>query len=150
MSALNVILLEPMPKLGKVGDVVSVKGGYARNFLVPQGIALYATTSNMKTLEARIRAKGKQLEREKISAEKLAESMTEVTVTLTAKAGEGKIFGAVTSADIAEAVKTQTGHELDRRKFELAKPIKETGEYVVNYKAHHDVTIPVKIVISAA
>ncbi|MBC7647467.1 MAG: 50S ribosomal protein L9 [Pseudopedobacter sp.] len=147
---MNIILLEPMPKLGKVGDVVSVKGGYARNFLVPRGIALYATASNMKTLEARIRSKGKQLEREKIAAEKLAESLAEVTVNLTAKAGEGKIFGAVTSADVVEALKAQTGHELDRRKFELAKPIKETGEYVLNYKAHHDVIVPIKIVITAA
>ncbi|GEM47752.1 50S ribosomal protein L9 [Deinococcus cellulosilyticus] len=149
MSSVKVILLEPQAKLGKAGEVVNVKAGYARNFLVPQGLALPATASNMKTLEARIKSKEKQLAALKSEAEKLAEELKDLSVTLHVKAGEGKIYGAVTNSDVAEAVNAQTGKSLDRHKFVMPKAIKETGEYEVSYKAHHDVSIPVKLVITA-
>nr|WP_221277090.1 50S ribosomal protein L9 [Deinobacterium chartae] len=141
-------MLEPN-RLGKPGDVVSVKPGYARNFLIPNGIALPATQSNLKTLEARVRARNKQLAAEKAAAEQLAEELKDVVVNLTVRAGEGKIYGAITSGDVVEAAKAQTGKDLDRRKFEMPKAIKELGEYEVSYRAHHDVTIPVKLLISA-
>ncbi len=147
---MNIILLEPIRKLGNTGDVISVKGGYARNFLVPQGLALYATESNMKTLQARMRAKQKQSDLEKASAEKLSETLTDVVLNMTARAGEGKIFGAVTHADVAAAMQSQKGLELDKKRFEMPKAIKELGEYDISYKAHSEVNIPIKLVITAA
>lgn len=149
MSTVKVILLEPQVKLGQAGEVVSVKSGYARNFLVPQGLALPASASNMKTLEARMKSKEKQLAALKAEAVKLSEELKDLSVVLHVKAGEGKIYGAVTNNDVATAVNTQTGKTLDRHKFVMPKAIKETGEYEVSYKAHHDVSIPVKLVITA-
>ncbi len=145
---MNVILLEPVAKLGNTGDVVKVKPGYARNFLVPRGLALPATASNMKTLEARVRARQKQLATEKAAAQALAEKLGGQAVTLSVRAGEGKIYGAVTATDVAQALAAQ-GFEVDRRRLEMPKAIKELGEYDVAYKAHPEVTVPVKVVITA-
>ena len=145
---MNVILLEPVAKLGTTGEVVKVKPGYARNFLVPRGLALPATERNMKTLEARVRARQKQLATEKASAEALAAKLGGQAVTLSVRAGEGKIYGAVTASDVAQALAAQ-GYEVDRRKLEMPKAIKELGEYEVAYKAHPEVSVPLKVVITA-
>ncbi|AFZ67499.1 50S ribosomal protein L9 [Deinococcus peraridilitoris] len=145
---MNVILLEPVAKLGKTGEVVSVKPGYARNFLVPRGLALPATASNMKTLEARVKAREKQLAKDKASAQALAEKLQDQAIDLSVRAGEGKIYGAVTASDVAEALAAK-GFEVDRRKLEMPKAIKELGEYTVSYKAHPEVSVPLKIVIHA-
>ncbi|ADV66185.1 50S ribosomal protein L9 [Deinococcus maricopensis] len=144
---MNVILLEP-GRLGQVGEVVKVKPGYARNFLIPQGLALPATTSNMKTLEARIRARQKQLAQEKANAEALAERMKDQTVELHVRAGEGKIYGAVTHADVAEGL-AKNGFDVDRRKLDMPKTIKEIGEYEISYKAHPEVSVPLKLIVHA-
>lgn len=125
---MNVILLEPVAKLGGVGDVVKVKPGYARNFLVPRGLALPASERNMKTLEARVRSRQKQLAAEKAAAEALGERLKDQTISLSVRAGEGKIYGAVTASDVATALVAQ-GFEVDRRKLEMPKAIKELGEY---------------------
>lgn len=146
---MNVILLEPVKKLGYVGEVVTVKPGFARNFLIPQGLALPATVGNMKALEARIRAREKQLERERAGAQKLAEVLKDLVVYLKAKAGEGKIFGAITHAHVVEAIKEQKGFDLDKKRFLMPKAIKELGEYDVVYKAHHDIEVTIKLSISA-
>ncbi|WP_027481123.1 50S ribosomal protein L9 [Deinococcus pimensis] len=145
---MNVILLEPVAKLGNVGDVVKVKPGYARNFLVPRGLALPASERNMKTLEARVRARQKQLATEKAAAETLGERLKDQTVTLTVRAGEGKIYGAITASDVASALQAQ-GFDVDRRKLEMPKAIKELGEYEVSYRAHPEVSIPVKLQVNA-
>ena len=144
---MNVILLEPVNKLGKTGEVVSVKSGYARNFLVPQGLALPASERNMKTLEARVRAREKQFARDKASAEALGEKLQGEVVTLHVRAGEGKIYGAITPSDVAEALAAQ-GYDVDRRKLDMPKTIKETGEYEISYKAHPEVSVPVKLLIT--
>ncbi len=145
---MNVILLEPVSKLGKTGEVVSVKPGYARNFLVPQGLALPASERNMKTLEARVKAREKQSARDKASAEALGEKLQNETVTLHVRAGEGKIYGAITPGDVAQALAKQ-GYDVDRRKLDMPKAIKETGEYEISYKAHPEVSVPVKLLITA-
>jgi len=145
---MNVILLEPVAKLGTTGDVVKVKPGYARNFLVPRGLALPASERNMKTLEARVRARQKQLATEKASAEALGERLKDQSITLSVRAGEGKIYGAITASDVASALQAQ-GFDVDRRKLEMPKAIKELGEYEVSYRAHPEVSIPVKLVVSA-
>ncbi|WP_034385904.1 50S ribosomal protein L9 [Deinococcus sp. YIM 77859] len=144
---MQVILLEP-GRLGKTGDVVNVKPGYARNWLIPQGIAAPATASNMKTLEAQIRARKKQQEREKAQAEDLASRLNGVAVELSVRAGEGKIYGAVTHADVADAL-DKLGFDVDRRRIVMPKTVKEIGEYDIAYRAHPEVTIPMKLVVHA-
>ncbi|PTA67508.1 50S ribosomal protein L9 [Deinococcus arcticus] len=144
---MQVILLEP-GKLGKTGDVVNVKDGYARNWLIPQGIAAPATSSNMKSLEARVRARQKILAAEKASAEDLASRLNGVAVELSVRAGEGKIYGAVTHADVAGAL-DQLGFDVDKRRIDMPKTVKEIGEYDIAYRAHPEVTIPMKLVVHA-
>jgi large subunit ribosomal protein L9 len=150
MKNTKVILLEPVVSLGTTGAIVEVKPGYARNYLVPRGFAAYATAANLKNLEAQLRAKVKRLEAQKADAEKLAGQFAELTVEIKAKAGEGKIYGTVTSQMVADAVEAQTGLSIDRRKIEMGKAIKELGEYNVVYKPHPEVPIPVKLNVTAA
>jgi large subunit ribosomal protein L9 len=146
----KVILLEPVVKLGTTGNIVEVKPGYARNFLLPRGLAAHATPNNLKNLEAQLRAKVKRLEAVKADAEKLAGQFAELVVDIKAKAGEGKIYGAITSQMVADAVEQQTGLAIDRRKIDMGKAIKDLGEYEVVYKPHPEVPIPVKLNITAA
>ncbi|NTY00922.1 50S ribosomal protein L9 [Deinococcus sp. JMULE3] len=145
---MQVILLEP-GKLGKTGDVVNVKDGYARNWLIPQGIATPATASNMKSLEARIRARQKTLAAEKASAEDLASRLNGVAVELSVRAGEGKIYGAVTHQDVADSL-DKLGFDVDKRRITMPKTVKEIGEYDITYRAHPEVSIPMKLVVHAA
>lgn len=144
---MQVILLEP-GRLGKTGDVVNVKPGYARNFLIPRGMATPASAANMKTLEAQIRSRQKQQEKEKAQAEDLASRLNGVAVELSVRAGEGKIYGAVTHADVAGAL-DRLGFDVDRRRIEMPKTVKEIGEYDITYRAHPEVTIPMKLVVHA-
>jgi large subunit ribosomal protein L9 len=146
---MKVILLEPVAKLGATGNIVEVKAGYARNFLMPRGMAATATASNLKNLEAQIRSKVKKLEAQKTDAEKLAGQFAELVVELKAKAGEGKIYGAITNQMVADAVEQQTGLAIDRRKIDMGKAIKDLGEYEVVYKPHPEVPIPLKLNITA-
>ncbi|MFD2609463.1 50S ribosomal protein L9 [Deinococcus taklimakanensis] len=144
---MQVILLEP-GKLGKTGDVVNVKDGYARNWLIPQGIATQASTRNMKTLEAQIRSRQKQQAAEKAAAEDLASRLNGVAVELSVRAGEGKIYGAVTHANVADSL-DKLGFDVDRRRIVMPKSVKDIGEYDISYRAHPEVTIPMKLVVHA-
>ena len=146
---MKIILLEPVAKLGTTGNIVEVKAGYARNFLMPRGMAATATAANLKNLEAQIRSKVKKLEAQKTDAEKLAGQFAELVVELKAKAGEGKIYGAITNQMVADAVEQQTGLAIDRRKIDMGKAIKDLGEYEVVYKPHPEVPIPLKLNITA-
>ena len=145
---MQVILLEP-GKLGKTGDVVKVKDGYARNWLIPQGKATPATTGNMKTLEAQLRSIQKRQAQEKATAEDLASRLNGVAVELSVRAGEGKIYGAVTHQDVADSL-DQLGFDVDRRKIDMPRTVKEIGEYDIAYRAHPEVTIPMKLVVHAS
>ena len=144
---MQVILLEP-GRLGQTGDVVTVKPGYARNFLIPRGMATPANAANMKTLEAQLRARKKQQEKQKAQAEDLASRLTGVAVELSVRAGEGKIYGAVTHSNVADAL-DQLGFDVDRRRIEMPKTVKEIGEYDIVYRAHPEVSIPMKLVVHA-
>lgn len=146
---MNVILLEPVEKLGEAGEMVKVRPGYARNFLIPQGLALLATESNRAELEARLAQRAKVLSARKSDAERLKELLAEATLEIPVKAGEDRIYGSVTSRDIAEALKTRYDVEVDRRKIELAQPIKTLGEYTITYKPHPEVGIDLQVLISA-
>lgn len=146
---MNVILLEPVEKLGEAGDVVRVKDGFARNWLVPQGLALPATQSNRAELQARLAQRARQLAERKSDAERLAELLGDATLDIRVKAGEGRIYGSVGNKDIADALKAAYDVEIDRRKVILAEPIKMTGEYTVPYRPHPEVEIALKVVVTA-
>lgn len=146
---MNVILLEPVEKLGEAGELVVVKPGFARNFLVPRGLALPATQANQRELDARLAQRAKQLAARKADAERLREMLTDASVEIKVRAGEERIYGSVTSRDIAEVLEKRYEVEIDRRKLELGDSIKTLGEYTVVYKPHPEVPIDLKVVVSA-
>jgi len=137
---MQVILMEKMANLGQLGDVVKVKNGYARNFLLPKGLALEANLRNVKALEHDKRKIQETVKKAKSGAEELSSKIAAVTITIKAKAGEeDKLFGSVTAMDIAEALK-QEGLDIDRRKIVLEEPIKRLGNFTVSVKVHPEVS----------
>lgn len=146
---MNVILLEPIDSLGEAGEMVTVRPGHARNWLIPQGLALPATAANKAVLDARLAQRARQLSERKADAERLKELLGEAQIEIKAKAGEERIYGSVGNRDIAEAVEVTYNVEVDRRKIDLPEPIKLLGEYTVPYKPHHEVVIELKVLVSA-
>ncbi len=144
---MNMILLEPVDNLGDAGEIVRVKPGYARNWLVPQGLALPATESNKAELQARLAQRARQLAERKADAERLKEMLGDATIEIAVKAGEERIYGSVGNNDIADALKAAYDVDVDRRKIELAEPIKTLGEYTIPYKPHPEVTIDLAVVV---
>jgi large subunit ribosomal protein L9 len=145
----NLILLEPVDNLGEAGAMVKVRPGYARNYLIPQGLALPATKANQKELEARLSQRAKLLSARKGDAERLQAMLAEARVEIRARAGEGRIYGSITTRDIAEAMQAQYDVEIDRRKILLDQPIKELGDYAIVYKPHPEVPIELNVAIMA-
>lgn len=144
---MQIILQEDVEKLGNRGEVVSVAEGFARNFLLPRKLALEATPGNMKRLEKMRAAFAKKEASEKGDAQKLAELLAAVTLTLARKTGENdQLFGSVTAADISEALAAQ-GFTVDKRKFQLAEPIKSVGEHQVPVKLHREVLANVAVTV---
>lgn len=142
---MEVILLVDMDKLGGRGEIVKVANGYARNFLIPKKQALAATPQNRKWLEQQRVRFLKQEASEKADAAELAKLFEGVTVTETRKAGEqGTLFGSVTSQDIADKLAAQ-GFKIDKRKIQLAHPLKIVGEYDVNIRLHREVIAKVHV-----
>lgn len=142
---MKVILREDVDKLGRMGDLVNVADGYARNFLLPRNMAALATTKNIKSLEHEKRVIADRIKKEKTAAEEEAKKISAVSVSIPVQVGEeGKLFGSVTSKDIADAIAAQ-GFEIDKRRVQLEKPIKEVGTFMVPVKVHHDVTAQVKV-----
>ena len=135
---MKVILREDVEKLGKAGDVVKVADGYGRNFLIPRRLAVLANLRNLKTLDHDKRTIAARVKKSLKAAESLASKLAAVSVTISAKAGEeGKLFGAITSRDIAEALE-KAGVPVDRKLIQLADPIKHLGDYKVKVKAGGD------------
>jgi large subunit ribosomal protein L9 len=133
--------------LGARGDIVRVKAGYARNFLLPRKLAVEASTGNVKQIEAERGALMKREARERGSAEQQAELVRKLSLSFTRKVGEhGLLYGSVTSMDIAEALREQ-GYEIDRRRISLREPIKETGEFTVSVKLHREVVVEVPVTV---
>ena len=142
---MEVILREDVQSLGKAGQLVRVKPGYARNFLLPRGLAFEATEGNKKRIEAEARARSAKASAEKAAAEQLAAQLASITVTLAGKAGEeGKLFGSITSQDIAAGLTAQ-GFTVDKRKLELEHPIKTVGFHSVTVRLQSDVHAEVKV-----
>ena len=144
---MNVILLEPVDNLGEAGDMVNVKPGYARNFLVPRSLALPATQANKAELDARLQQRAKQLSERKSDAQRLKELLGDAGVEIRVRAGEERIYGSVGNKDIADAVESAYDVSIDRRKIDLSEPIKTLGEYTVVYKPHPDVPIDLKVLV---
>ena len=145
----DVILREDVKSLGKAGELVRVKPGYARNFLLPRGLAFEATEGNKKRIAGETRARGVRNQAEHAEAERAAAELSAVTVTLTGKAGEeGKLFGSITAQDIADALAAQ-GHQVDRRRIELEHPIKTLGQHTVGVHLHPEVHAEVRVSVVA-
>ena len=142
---MQIILQEDIEKLGHRGDVVTVKPGYARNFLLPRKLALEATAGNMKALERIRTALAKKTATELDAAQKQAELLNGISLSFKRKTGENdQMFGSVTTADISEALAAQ-GFKVDKRQVQLAEPIKIIGEYPVTIKVFRDVTAQIKV-----
>jgi large subunit ribosomal protein L9 len=145
---MEVILREDVKSLGRAGELVKVKPGYARNFLLPQGLAFEATEGNRKRIEAESKSRNARQAQERSEAEAQAARLSAVSITLTRKAGEGdRLFGSITAQDIADALAAK-GQAVDKRKIELEHPIKTIGEHTVPVQLHHDVVAQVKITVA--
>ncbi len=146
---IEVILRDDIKTLGKAGELVRVKPGYARNFLLPKGLAYEATEGNKKRIVAETKARNVRLAAEKDAAVAAAATLSAITVTFTRKAGEeGKLFGSITSQDIADSLASQ-GQTVDKRKIELAHPIKTVGEHTVAVRLHPEVHADVRVTVAA-
>jgi len=144
---MQIILQEDIEKLGNRGQVVEVAEGYARNFLLPHKLALEASPGNMKRLEKMRAAFAKKAAVEVAEAQKLAELLAGVALEISRKSGESdQLFGSVTSADISEALAAQ-GYTIDRRKIQLAEPIKLIGNFEIPIKLHREVTANLKLTV---
>ena len=147
---MKVILLEDVVGAGRAGDIVDVASGYARNKLLPSGIAIEANKTNMRTLEHRRAKIAAKKTADKEMAQILADKLDGKQVGFTAKAGEsGKLFGSITAHDIVEAVAENLGFELDRRKFLLDAPLKEVGLHEIRYRIYPEVEATIKVRIAA-
>lgn len=147
---MNVILNKDVKGTGKAGEIVKVNDGYARNMLIPRGFAIEATTANIRSLEKQKTIAAEKRAEEKANAQAQAEKIGKISVTIKTKAGDGgKIFGSITSKDIAEALKAQQGIEVDKKKIQLASPLKQTGETSVDIKLYSEVNAQLKIIVEA-
>jgi large subunit ribosomal protein L9 len=136
---MKIILREDVEKLGKAGEVVKVKDGYGRNYLIPRQLAVLANVRNMKSLDHDRRTIETRAKKTRKTAESTAATLSAVALTLSAKAGEeGKLFGAITSRDIADAL-GKAGVIVDRKSIQLADPIKQVGDYKVKIRVAADV-----------
>lgn len=142
---MKVILRRDHETLGKIGDLVDVKNGYARNFLLPRGIAYAALKGNIKSLEEEKKSAEKRNLQDLKTAESLAAELETVSVTIPVQVGEeDKIFGTVTTQMIADALK-EKDYDIDKRKIEIEEPIKSLGIYGVNLKLHQNVSAKIKV-----
>ncbi len=146
---MKVILKEDMQNLGVMGDVVKVKNGYARNFLIPKGVVAVANEKSIRALEHEKRIIEESKKRLVSAAEQLAAKVSAAELSFTKKAGEeGKLFGSITSMDIAEQL-AQKGIEIDKKKISIAEPIKRLGEHSVAVSLGHEVSATVAVKVTA-
>lgn len=148
---MRLILREAVAHLGKAGDLVNVKPGYARNFLIPQGLAYRATEANVRRIEEESRIREEQARRAYLEANRQASRLEGLTLTFTARASEeGTLFGSVNAKDILErAVESELGFDLDRRSVLLEEPIKSVGEHLVPIRLQTNVETQVRVIVEA-
>ena len=147
---MKVVLRDDIENVGRKGDLIEVTDGFARNYLVPRGLAMKATKGVVQQADAMRRNRDARDAREREAAQALADQLTGQRIELRARAGEGgRLFGSVTAADVVEAVRVQTGVELDRRKTQLADPLKELGAVEIPVKLHTDVEVTLTVDVVA-
>lgn len=143
---MKVILKQDVKGLGREGDTVKVADGYARNYLIPRGLAIEASERNLRILQAEKVAMERKADRELALARRLAQELASGGITIRRKSGEGgRLFGSVTARDIADAIREVLGVEIDRRKIELPDPIKAVGSYTIPIRLHAQVTARVVV-----
>jgi large subunit ribosomal protein L9 len=151
MAKTEVILIKPVVGLGGESDQVTVTAGYARNFLLPQGIAIPVSGGNKRRLEKLRQLRAEREAHELNSMSELGKSLSKVTLTLSVKTGDdGKMFGSITSGSIADALKTQLDVSLEKRKIHLEKPIHTLGEHEIELRLHADVKSSLKIIVKSS
>lgn len=144
----KVLLKSDVDNLGTGGEVVKVRAGFARNFLLPRGLALPATAGNLKNVEELKRQAAERAKVDRDQAEELAKKISGLSLKITRAVGdEGKMYGSVTSKDVADAV-AQAGITLDRKRIVLPEPLKQLGSFDVPVKLHHDVTTSIKVEVA--
>jgi len=149
MAAVQVILRDDVPNLGKIGEVVRVKPGYARNFLFPRGLAVEASPKNMRVLDHHKRLIEAKAAREHKSAEAIAKRLDGVRITVRARAGdEGRLFGSVTNMDI-ERLLAEKGFHVERRRIVLPEPIKQLGTFPIPVQVGRSVRVSVELTVEA-
>ncbi|OGW22634.1 MAG: 50S ribosomal protein L9, partial [Nitrospirae bacterium GWC2_46_6] len=142
---MQVILKDNVKDVGHIGDMVNVKDGFARNFLIPKGFAVEANPKNLKALEHEKRKIQELVKKAKSAAEDMAAKISGTSITIKAKSGEeDKLFGSVTAMDIAEALKKE-GLDVDKKKIVIDEPIKRLGSYTVSVKIHQEVSAQVNV-----
>ena len=146
---MKIILRKDVEKLGEAGSMATVKDGYARNYLIPQGLAVAATPGELKMWEHNQAVKARKIERQERELQSFADKISAVTLSFEARAGEGgRLFGSVTSADIAEKLSKEVGEEIDRRKIVLSEPIRTTGEHTVTVNVIGKLRPQVKVIVN--
>lgn len=149
MDAVKLILRESVPSLGEAGDLVSVKPGFARNYLLPRGLAILATEGNVRELEHKQRVVAAKVAKDRKELEGLRDRLQALVLVVKARAGEeGKLFGSVTAAQIADLI-AAAGVEVDRRKIALDEPLKELGEHSVAIRLQRELVATVKVTVAA-
>jgi large subunit ribosomal protein L9 len=147
--ALIVILLKDVKGTGKSGEVVKVSDGYARNLLIPKGFAMEASDGNVRNLEKQKALLLDKQAREREKAEALAERLSALSVNIVTKSGEGgRLFGSITTKDIADELSKQHGIDMDKKKFMLENPIKHVGDYEITIKLYYDVSAKLKVSVT--
>ena len=145
---MKVILLQDVKGKGKKGQMLEISDGYARNFLLPKKLAIEATPDAINTMRMNDKAAAEKAAKERAEALEISRKLREMTVTVTAKGGgAGKLFGAITTQEIADALKAKSGIALDKRKIVMADPIKNVGTYTVQCKLGYEITPPLTVKI---
>ena len=150
MSNTEVILTAHIPSLGAEADVVKVSRGYARNFLIPRGMAHEVTPASLRKTDSLKARRAEREAKELNEANDLAKRLGKLKLSFVLETGEsGKAFGAITAKDIADRVKAESGQDIDRHRITLERPIKETGEFTINVRLHSDVQAGLKLTVTA-
>lgn len=143
---MQIMLVQDVTRLGRIGDIVEVKNGYARNYLIPQGLAMPATKGAIKQADQLRQTAQKQRNREIATAQELVNRLGALDLRFQAKVGErGRLYGSITTGDIAERIQQELGVEIDRRRIELTEAIKSLGNYAVPIDVHIDVPATVRV-----
>lgn len=146
MGRVKVVLTEALPKVGDVGEIVAVAGGFARNYLVPRGLAVPATKGNVKRAEDWKQEVAARVERERVGAEEAQRRLQSAPLSVTARAGpDGRLFGSITNADIAAAIAKTHDMQIERHAIELDEPIRHLGFHEVSIRLHRDITARVTV-----